>query len=155
MSRRILISDTNLWIDLHRAGLTTLVYGLQFQFVATDFVINELNLPDGKELQAMGLEAVPLEGPEILELFELRQTLGNSSLADVSCFYLAKAKGWTLVTGDGSVRAAACDADLEVHGVLWVPDQVHDAGLATGAALAVALEKMLKNKARLPKDECQ
>lgn len=155
MPTRILVSDTNLWIDLHRAGLTQLVFGLPFEFIATEFVLRELDTPNGSELQALGLQTVLLEGSELLTLYDLKQSLNNSSLADVSSYYVAKREGWTLVTGDGAVRKAAQENDVDVRGVLWVLDELYDSEIASGAILACALETMLQAKARLPKVECR
>jgi predicted nucleic acid-binding protein len=155
MSAKILVSDSNIWIDLHRSGLLTTVFALPHQFVTTDFVWRELKKPPGQQLTDLGLSIEDLSGEEVMSLFELRQTLGNSSLADVSCYFLARERGWTLLTGDGALRKSGQKSHLQVRGILWILDEMEAHALLSTQQLADALDSMLKAGARLPKDECR
>ncbi|WP_252107958.1 MULTISPECIES: hypothetical protein [unclassified Halomonas] len=154
MPAKILVSDTNIWIDLHRSGLLETVFSLPHQFVTTDFVWRELKKPPGKELTGLGLAVEAFNGDEVATLFTLRQTLGNSSLADVSCYFLAKERGWTLLTNDGALRKSGQQSQLEVRGVLWILDELEAHALLSPSQLADALESMLKAGARLPEYDC-
>lgn len=155
MPAKILVSDTNIWIDLHRSGLLEAVFALPHQFVTTEFVWRELRKPPGRQLTDLGLGIVPMSGEEVQALFGLRQTLNNSSLADVSCFFVARKRGWTLLTGDGALRKSGQRDALEVRGVLWILDELERCQILPKDALADALEAMLTVGARLPKTECQ
>ncbi|KXS52674.1 MAG: Uncharacterized protein AWU57_2939 [Marinobacter sp. T13-3] len=86
MPTKILVSDTNIWIDLHHSNLLENVFQLPHQFVTTDFVWRELRKPPGVQLEDLGLTVEVINGEETLELFGLKQTLNNSSLADISCY---------------------------------------------------------------------
>lgn len=154
MSSKVVVSDTNIWIDLYRSGLLDVVFQLEHHFVTTEFVISELKSPRGGYLASLGLGIEVLSSTEMLSLYDLRHTLGNSSLADVSCYLLAKERSWTLLTGDGALRRSGHRGQLEVRGVLWVLDQLHEATLVSPKVLAKALNAMLANGARLPKEEC-
>ncbi len=103
----------------------------------------------------MGLEIVPIDSAGISALFELRQKLNNSSLADVSCYYLAQTEGWTLLTNDGAIRKAGKRAELDVKGVLWLLDELFDRQCVLSTTLIQALKAMLEQGARLPEHECQ
>lgn len=155
MSAKILVSDTNIWIDLHRSGLLSTVFALPHQFVTTDFVWRELRQPPGQQLTDLGLTIEGLSGDEVVSLFELRQTLGNSSLADVSCYFLARERRWPLLTGDGALRKSGQQGQLEVRGVLWILDELERHALLSTQQLADALDSMLKAGARLPETECR
>lgn len=155
MPAKILVSDTNIWIDLHRSGLLEVVFSLPHQFVTTDFVMWELHLPSGWQLNEMGLAVESMSGEEVKTLYELRHTLNNSSLADVSCYLMAKERGWTLLTNDGRLRRAGQRANLEVHGVLWILDELDRCHLITATQLSIALESMLEAGARLPEEACR
>ena len=103
----------------------------------------------------LGLTIEGLNGDEMVSLFGLRQTLGNSSLADVSCYFLARERRWPLLTGDGALRKSGQQGQLEVRGVLWILDELERHALLSTQQLADALDSMLKAGARLPKEECR
>lgn len=154
MIQKVMVSDTNIWIDLEHGGILEQVFALPYHFVTTDFVWDELHQPSGASVVALGLEIEELDSDVIERLFELKRELNNSSLADVSCYYLAVARNWVLLTGDGAVRKAGLAKDIEVHGVLWLMDCLFDLQLVDGQTLCNALEAMLEGGARLPRDKC-
>lgn len=149
-----LVSDTNIWIDLHHGGLLRQVFKLPYTFVTTDFAFAELREPPGANLRQLGLSVVGFSGEETPNIYRLRETLRNPSLADVSCFYLASQRGWTLLTGDKAVRQACQQQGVEVHGTLWLLDALYDHQRVTGAALGRALNDMLAQGGRLPPKAC-
>lgn len=154
MSQRIYISDTNIWIDFGRAGLLNALFALPFTFVSTDIVVDELSHPDPDGLVQRGLVVQALDAAEVESLFGLMAEHGNSSLADVSCYLVAKAQGRPLLTGDGRLRKQAIKDGLQVHGALWLLDQLLDHALVTPVQAAAALQSMLAQGARLPANEC-
>lgn len=154
MPTKILVSDTNIWIDLHHSNLLEKVFQLPHQFVTTDFVWRELRKPPGHRLEDLGLRVEALSGNETMELFELRNTLNNSSLADVSCYFVARERGWTLLTNDGDLRKSGRRASLDVRGVLWILDELEKHQVLSPNDLFTALTAMLKAGARLPEEEC-
>lgn len=155
MPAKILVSDTNIWIDLHRSGLLEIVFELPHQFVTTDFVWRELRKPPGHQLTELGLTVETIDGEQMGTLFQLRQTLNNSSLADVSCYFVARETGWTLLTNDGALRKSGRHAELDVRGILWILDELERCGICSATRLTEALETMLEAGARLPRGECQ
>lgn len=155
MPSKVLVSDTNIWIDLHRANILDPVFRLPYEFVVTDFVYRELRAPGPNDLTRLGLRVESLGSDAMLALLSLRAELANPSLADLSCFYLAAENGWTLLTGDKAVRKSCVDRGVEVHGVLWLLDKLHEHQILDGAALSDGLAAMLEQGARLPEAECQ
>jgi len=155
MPSKILVSDTNIWIDLHRSNLLKKVFQLPHQFVTTDFVWQELRKPPGQQLTDLGLTIEGISGDDTPELFNLKLSLNNSSLADVSCYFVARERGWTLLTNDGALRKSGRQAELDVRGVLWILDELERHQILPGAELSNALQSMLDGGARLPQSECQ
>jgi len=155
MPRKILVSDTNIWIDLYRGGLLETVFQLPHQFVTTEFVWRELHQPPGTRLTNLGLLLEPLNQDEILELYALRADLGNSSIPDVSCYLTARNRNWILLTGDKALRSSGFEADLDVRGILWLLDELYEHSLVNGGTLAAGLQQMIDRGARLPETECQ
>lgn len=150
---KVYISDTNIWIDFQNAGLLDELFQLPLILCCTDFVLNELNDLPQERLIEQGLQIEALDDAAVLQLFALKVEHGNSSLADVSCYYLAKQTGYPLLTGDGRLRKQASKDGITVFGVLWLLDQLVAHGLAAERA-AAALETMLLHGARLPQAEC-
>lgn len=153
--QRIYISDTNIWIDFGHAGLLDALFALPFTFVSTDFVVAELGEPAPAGLLARGLVVETLDEADVAQLFGLMEQHSNSSLADVSCYLVAKAQGVPLLTGDGRLRKQAAADGVQVHGALWLLDQLVDHAIIAPAHAAAALQAMLDAGARLPRAECE
>lgn len=97
----IYISDTNIWIDFRHAGFLDTLFKLPFSLCCTDFVLNELDDFEHDDLKQKGLQVIELNENEVDQLSGLTEQHNNSSLADVSCYFLAKETGYPLLTGDG------------------------------------------------------
>ncbi len=151
---RVYISDTNIWIDFRHAGFLDLLFDLPFKLCCTDFVLYELNDFDHQYLIARGLQIVEIEEKSIKELSDLTSAHNNSSLADVSCYFLAKKSGYPLLTGDGQLRKQATLDGLQVHGALWLLDLLVETKLISDAEAACGLNAMVTAGARLPGTEC-
>lgn len=151
---RIYISDTNIWIDLRNADLLVELFRLPVKLCCTDFVMNELTDLPRHLLIERGLQVETLNEDDVTRLVTLMGTHGNSSLADVSCYYLARQTGRPLLTGDGKLRRQATRDGIEVFGVLWLLDQLVDQTLISPARAGEALRAMLRHGARLPQTEC-
>lgn len=152
--RLVYISDTNIWIDFRNARILHALFQLPFSFCCTDFVIDELDDVDYAELVALGLEVRSLDESAITALLGLTQARNNSSLADVSCYYLAFTMGYPLLTGDGQLRKQAVKDGLDVHGALWLLDRLVEHAVISQRQAADGLTGMLARGARLPKPEC-
>lgn len=155
MSQHIYISDTNIWIDFQYAGLLDALFSLPFTYVSTDFVLEELTIQDADDLRARGLVVQGLDGDVMLRLSALMASHNNSSLADVSCYLLARDTSQPLLTGDGRLRRQAQRDGLQVHGALWLLDQLVAHKVIELAVAAAGLRVMLEAGARLPEDECR
>jgi predicted nucleic acid-binding protein len=152
----VLVTDTNIWIDLENGNILAEVFHLPYQFITTDFAIPEFVKPRWQILQTLGLETRELNSEHIQQLFELRKIFKNLSIVDLAAFLLAKSIETTLLTGDSRLNELAKANNLPVHGVLWLLDemvQCHSI-IALGQA-ANALRRMLDQGARLPAEECR
>lgn len=152
---RVYISDTNIWIDFDQAGLLDQLFALPLTFVSTDFVVDELNHPAPAGLVSRGLVVETLAEEAVAQLFELKVEHSNSSLADVSCYLVAKTRRMPLLTGDGRLRKQAVKDGLQVHGALWLLDQLVTHEIIATNHAAAALQAMLDAGSRLPAAECE
>jgi predicted nucleic acid-binding protein len=151
----ILVTDTNIWIDLNSGGILAEVFRLPYEFFTTDLSIQELITPDWETLRELGLQAHDLAPEDILELARLRQNHRHLSLVDLAALLLAKTLVASLVTGDRRLHELARARGLEVHGVLWLLDEMINYQTLTPEQAKTALRKMLNEGARLPGSECQ
>ena len=155
MTPQVYISDTNIWIDLRNAGLLDAMFDLPLTLCCTDFVLSELKDFDHQHLLARGLVVETLDELATAALFPLMQAHNNSSLADLSCYQLAQQTGHALLTGDGRLRKQAKADGLQVHGALWLLDQMVMHQIIEPKNAAERLQGMLDSGARLPAAECQ
>lgn len=155
VSQSVLVTDSNIWIDLENGGILVEAFRLTYQFLTPDFAIRELVHPRWQTLQALGLEARDLAAEQVMELFRLRQVYKNLSIVDLAAFLLAKTLEATLLTGDRRLMELANANDLPVHGVLWLLDEMVHFRALTPRQAAGALGRMLDQGARLPADECR
>lgn len=151
---KVYVSDTNIWIDFKNAGLLELLFELPITYCCTEFVKSELRDFNTQDLIERGLRVEVIDGSEMPQLFALMQEHGNSSLADVSCFLLAKNARLPLLTGDGRLRKAAVAAEVEVFGSLWLLDYLVETKTISSQRAAMSLRDMLDRGARLPRHAC-
>ena len=55
-SPSVLVTDTNIWIDLDNGGILIDVFRLPYQFLTPDIATRELIRPRWETLQALGLK---------------------------------------------------------------------------------------------------
>ncbi|NPV74763.1 MAG: type II toxin-antitoxin system VapC family toxin [Anaerolineae bacterium] len=151
----VLVTDTNIWVDLENGKILADVFRLPYQFFTTDFAVEEFIHPRWATLQVLGLQTHGLEPEYILELIRLRQLHRQLSAIDLAALLLARALGASLVTGDRRLNELAKAQGVPVHGVLWILDEMVIHHVLTSNQAAIALRKMLDQGARLPGIECQ
>jgi hypothetical protein len=152
--KSILITDTNIWIDLENGGVLVEVFRLPYHFLIPDLAIPELIRPRWETLEVLGLRAHALPAEQLVEMVQLRHVHKNLSVIDLAAYLLAKKLEATLLTGDWRLSELAGASGLSVHGALWLLDEmVHFKALTPGQA-AIALSRMLETGARLPAEEC-
>ena len=122
---RVLVSDTSVIIDLERGSLLQDVFRLPFEFAVPDLLFRrELRGSLGEQLIALGLRVEELTPDEVARATSVRRANLALSVPDAFAFSLATVRGWTLLTGDGGLRQLATSTGLNVHGVLWLLDQL-------------------------------
>jgi len=153
-TRLLAVPDTNLWIDLDIAGLLDEAFQLDIDWLAPDIVIEELDEPQGSELTKRGLVSHELDSEHVGSVIGLTERYPQLSVQDVFALATAKVLDALLVTGDRHMRHAARENGLRYHGVLWVLDEMLEAGLIPPSRAAEALGRMLAEGSRLPEREC-
>ncbi len=123
----ILVSDTSILIDLERADLLEEMFLLPFEFAVPDLLFaRELVGELGDRLIQLGLRIEELTPVEVLRATIVNRQHVQLSTPDTFAFAIAESRGWGLLTGDGTLRKLATAEQIDMHGVLWVFDQLAD-----------------------------
>jgi predicted nucleic acid-binding protein len=151
----VLVSDTSVIIDLERGEILDRAFALGMDFAVPDLLFaRELSGKRGERLLGFGLKIAELDSAEVQIATTLSRADSSLSLPDVFAFALAQARRWTLLTGDASLRRAAEAGQVDVHGVLWVFDELERRGVCDHAALELALTGTTSHpRCRLPRAE--
>jgi hypothetical protein len=157
---RIAVQDANVLIDLELAGLLDLWFQTGIETHTTDLIRAELEAGGhGQALayfQSGQLIEHGLGFEELLAVAELEREVGNKAkFNDCSVLYLARKLGAMLLSGDRPLRIAGEQRQIEVHGTLWIFDQLVERKLMTGKVAAAKLESLRRECRFFPERECQ
>jgi hypothetical protein len=157
---KIAVQDANVLIDLELAGLFDLWFQLGIETHTTDLIKGELD--DGGHVQALAyfksrqMREHGLSFEELDQVSELEREVGSrAKFNDCSVLFLAMKLGAMLISGDKPLRKAGQARHVEVHGTLWVMDQLVAAKVMSGDIAAAKLEHLLSLERYLPAEECQ
>ena len=157
---KVMVADTSVLIDLERGGLLEKCFNLPYRFTVPDLLYrNELASRRagpgfGEYLVALGLRVEELDGDEVSSAMIYRRKLPTLSLPDSFALALAAIRKWILLTGDGVLRAFATTLSVVCHGVLWILDQLFDAGASSPEDLVSGLRAIRDHpRCRLPQNE--
>lgn len=156
---KILVNDTNIFIDLHSVGLLEEMCRLPYEINTVDFVVAEIADADQRrifdELVAQG--GIFIDGftaDEVIEIVEEHSSVsGNLSIPDCSVCYFARKHNVPMLTGDRRLRRYAEEQSIEVHGILFIFDELVRHDIISTSMAADRLEELFAINARLPKAE--
>lgn len=153
----ILVSDTSVLIDLERAHLSDEMFLLPFDFAVPDVLFErELLGRSGERLTALGLRVEVLTSDEVRRATIVNRENARLSVPDAFAFAVAEVRGWGLLTGDRLLRELATNAQVEMHGVLWLLDQLADGNHVEFDRLHAGLADLSNHpRCRLPTAEVQ
>ena len=157
----LIISDTNIFLDLISVNLLEEFFQLPCKIETTDFVIDEFvqsNQLDyvQKFISSKKLNVISFSFEELVlikNIFDTRKN--NTSLTDCSVWYRAKETSGRLLTGDGKLRKSAEADNVKVSGILYVFDNLVEYKIIKEKEAANLLENLISMNSRLPKEECE
>lgn len=157
----IVVSDTNILIDLIEAGVLEQFFLLPIKVHTTDIVISEVTIPEQKAqvrtlVQTRCLTVKTYTPDEMLRLLNFvssRRRKCNLRIADFSVWQYASESNYILLTGDGNLRKLASEDGVEVHGTIYIFDKMVEQKILTPATAADKLELLYSINHRLPKPE--
>lgn len=156
---KILVNDTNIFIDLHSVGLLEEMCRLPYEIHTVDFVVAEIADADQRKIfdKLVGRGGIFVDGftaDEVIEIVEEYSAVsGNLSIPDCSVCYFARKHKVPMLTGDRRLRRYAEQQSIEVHGILFIFDEFVKHGIVSTTIAADRLEELFTLNARLPKSE--
>ncbi len=155
----IVVSDTNIFIDLVKLNLLGDFFLLPWDIHTTDFVINELTDPDQNaavtafiKRKRLTVGKLSVEGVgEVVD--KSKETGGRISITDFSVCHYAKKNGYTLLTGDRNLRKVATAEGISVHGILFLFDELVAHAILPPRLAVEIITKLKSINTWLPFDE--
>jgi predicted nucleic acid-binding protein len=156
---RIVVSDSSCIIDLRKVSLLDVFLRLPYEILIPNTLFEEelLKFTEAQKRTLIkgGLKIFDLPGERVLRAQQVIRTAPRLSVNDGFAFALAESHpGCILLTGDGCLRELAVTHRIEVHGFLWVIEQLLQHKLRASDALCLALRFLAEDPAvRLPARE--
>lgn len=157
MPGRLLISDANIIIDMKAGGLLRTMFRFDVTFAVPDVLFEEELRAEDPELPSLGLELLELNGETVAYadgLIAKYRRLG-ASINDLLALALAWQEKCPLLTGDLRLRTAAQEQGVDMHGTLWLIEQMVMGRAITAKQAEAAYGKMREAGRRLPWDEVE
>ncbi|MGE0875206.1 MAG: PIN domain-containing protein [Burkholderiales bacterium] len=155
MTARLLISDANIIIDMDTGGLLRLMFRFDATFAVPDVLYEEELRADHPELPRLGLKRLELNEETVAyadRMVEKYQGLG-ASINDLLALALARQEECPLLTGDGRLRTVGKTEGVDVHGTLWLIEEMVKSRTVTVRQAESGYARMREARRRLPWDE--
>lgn len=134
------------------------VFALSYDICTTDFVVKEILESDQKAqiesfIRAMKLTVFKLTADEVEAVRQFSTQRYFKGITDKTVLWKAYQLKCPLLTGDKKLRNEAEDLNIEVHGSIWVINELIEKGIVSWAKGTELLEKLKLINASLPHDE--
>ena len=159
---RLVVSDTNIFIDLVKLGILADFFFLPWEIHTTDYVMDELT--DSTQYDAVvsyydrgRLSVGSFTADEVVTIHDQSSQPGcRLSPTDLSVImYTKKNKGSSILTGDKLLRDTAQKEGLEVHGILFIFDALVENIMLPKPLAAELLENLYCFNKHFPASEIE
>lgn len=157
----IVVHDASCLFDLRKGRLLGQIKQLPHQFVIplpirTDEIL-DFTAQEWRTLDNGGMKTHDLPAKEMRQAERMKQQYGALSAHD--CLALVTAlshRGSILLTGDALLRKVAGEKNIEVHGILWIIDELHREESCETELLVTALQIWMGDRSVfLPEEEIE
>lgn len=161
IEEKIVVSDTNIFLDLISINLLEDFFNLPCEIHTSDFVVGEILTPEqisaiSDFIDSKKLTVRSFDFSDLAAISELQKNcMTNASFTDCSVWYYAKKINARLLTGDNKLRKTAEKDSVLVSGILYIFDNLVEYGILEKSIAAEKLSKLLSTNPRLPHGECQ
>jgi|SRR5690625_477115 len=152
---RLLISDTNIFIDLIEGNILHLLFRLSYQVGVPDILYFEELAGQHSNLIDLGLTTLTLESESMVYAHTLTRNYQRASRNDCFALALAKQENAPLITGDKELRKAAEKEQVKCKGTIWVVEKMLIQQLISVDDACSAFKRMKKQQRRLPWEQVE
>ena len=154
----VIVNDASCLIDLRKGGLLAVLCDLPYRLVVPLPVrrseVLDFSADQWRQLDDDGLLTHDLTPEEVGRALALKARHPALSANDCFCYVTALVHSGILLTGDASLRKVATSSGMRVHGVLWIVDELDNAGTCPRSLLTLALKAWRSDDTVfLPEDE--
>lgn len=150
MPVRLLISDANVLIDIEEGEIVPHLFRLSHRIATPDVLFYDELESRHPDLPDSGLELLGMSGELIDEAQRLAATYRAPSRYDMLALVLAREQQCRLLTGDNPLRELAEGWGVEVHGTLWLVEEMVREQFISKTEAGEAYERMRQRGGRLP-----
>ena len=143
----IVVTDTNIFLDLIQSGALDGFFQLPYDIRTTDLVLHEIKKPEQqraleKFITNGRLTVLELDAAEIGTAAQLPTRAALHRIADRSVLLKAIQLQCLVLSGDEALRKECEYRGLEVHGSIWVLREIWQAGLHEEEQLLAMLDEL-------------
>jgi predicted nucleic acid-binding protein len=155
---KLIITDTNVFFDIISICALPEFFALEYDISTTDFVVREILESDQKVqiesfIRAKKLIVFKLTADEVEEILNFATKRFFKGISDKTVLWKSYQLKCPLLTGDKKLRNEAEDLKIEVHGSIWVINELVEKDIIIKAKGVELLEKLKLINASLPHDE--
>ncbi len=147
---QLLISDSNIFIDMEVANLTQKMFALPYTFATPDILYYEELEEEHENLLEYNLQILSLTSETIKYTESIVPKYLKASRNDLFALALAKQEKCPLITGDGALRKTGEEEGIIIYGTIWIVNELMKHNLINNDEAVEAYEMMKENKRRLP-----
>ncbi len=150
------VTDSSVWISLKDGNLIEAALELPFNWLVPDVILEEeLTDPSGTWLENHGVRRCELSGSQVEAVVQMAARYSRPSRRDLFALVQTMEEGAVLLTDDGPLRKAAHTEGVEVHGTLWILDQMLVYEVIDSLKASTGLRQMVDAGSWFPKDEIE
>lgn len=147
---QLLISDSNVLIDLIVINQIDNMFKLPYSFIVPDILYDQELKNDHSDLLEKGLKIKELSSKTIIYSMGLMDKYDKPGRNDLFALALAKQESSPLITGDQDLRDAAEKEAVVLYGTIWVIEQLIVYKFITVDDARIFYLEMKEKKRRLP-----
>jgi len=152
---QLLISDTNILIDMDEGGLLEAMFQLPFDFATPDILFAEELEDQHANLPGLGLIIKEVAPESMMYAAKLAARYARASRNDCLALALAKQEQCPLLTGDKALKLAAEKESTIAMGTIWLVGQMVKKRRINAEQARFAYRLMQHNGRRLPWSEAE